>query len=81
MKDTNEAQDKIEYCKRLVYTDDLGRPSRLLGKVISQKDGFIEFLTGAGKTYLISIKSMISLTPTDKKFVMQQDTGGKNGEV
>lgn len=57
-------------CKRLVIRnfDAPDRPTVLYGIVQEQKDGFLVFRTGAGKTYEVSESLILLITDTNLEF-------------
>jgi len=62
-------------CKKITYNDFEGNrsPRVLLGRVLSEDDQFINFLTGKGKTYRINKNWVLSIEDSDADFILQGD--------
>jgi hypothetical protein len=62
--------------KKIIYNDVEGNffsPRVILGKVISEDEIFINFLTGKGKSYRINKNHIISIEQTDVEFVLEKE--------
>jgi hypothetical protein len=52
-----------------------GEPRIILCKILSHDDTFYNVLTGAGRTYSINKKAVLSIEPTDQEFRLQEVQG------
>lgn len=64
-------------CKKFTFYDLEGQnfisPKIIFGKLLSEDDNFISFLSGRGRSYKINKNHIISVEDSDKEFELQED--------
>lgn len=61
-------------CKRIIYQDveNITSPPRIVyGKLLSEDDHFISFLTGRGRSYRIAKNHVLAVEDSEREFILE----------
>lgn len=61
---------------KIVYNDIEGNlisPKCLFGKIISEDEHFLNFLTGHGKSYRINKKLILTIEESSREFILNEE--------